>query len=466
MSKTIVIPILSLAALLAPSAAHAAVVVSEIAWMGTSVSANAEWIELQNTDATVTNLSGWTLVSSTGSPAIALTGTISANGFYLLERTSDASVPDMTADQIYSGALPNTGITFTLKDATGAVVDTVSGGTDWKSIGGDNVTKQTPQRNGSVWVTAVATPRALNSTGNTGTSGTGTTTTEDTSTPVPSVGGSPIVPTVSFSNPIPRLRMVLGPGRIVAAGARVPYEAHVYDEYGNVRNDINYTWTFGDGDVAYGREVEHTYAVPGTYLVVIHGMSGPSTVTATLTVRADPVTAHIARVDDAGVTVVNDSAAVLDLSFWKLTSGTESFMFPRYTALLPHGEVTFASRVTGFATTTKEIALTFPDGRPVASSSPSQVPEVPVVETPTASPQSVVQPVLPVLGIQTVGKEDIQIVTNATDTYEEATSAPSTPVDPGVLGASVGSFAPLLKSPWTASFFGLLLAAGAALVIL
>ncbi|MEK7100722.1 MAG: lamin tail domain-containing protein, partial [Patescibacteria group bacterium] len=86
-------------ALLAPTAAHAAVVISEVAWMGTSVSANAEWIELQNTGSENVSLAGWVLTSATGAPNIGLTGSIAGGGYYLLERTSDASVPSVTADQ-------------------------------------------------------------------------------------------------------------------------------------------------------------------------------------------------------------------------------------------------------------------------------------------------------------------------------------------------------------------------------
>jgi hypothetical protein len=35
------------------------VVISEIAWMGTSTSANDEWIELYNNSASPVSLSGW-----------------------------------------------------------------------------------------------------------------------------------------------------------------------------------------------------------------------------------------------------------------------------------------------------------------------------------------------------------------------------------------------------------------------
>ena len=40
---------------------------------------------------------------------ISLEGTISAHGFFLLERTDDATVANIDADQIYAGGLNNNG---------------------------------------------------------------------------------------------------------------------------------------------------------------------------------------------------------------------------------------------------------------------------------------------------------------------------------------------------------------------
>lgn len=50
--------------LLVPVATHAAVTFSEIAWMGSAASANAEWIELSN-DGIAVDVTGW-VVCATG----------------------------------------------------------------------------------------------------------------------------------------------------------------------------------------------------------------------------------------------------------------------------------------------------------------------------------------------------------------------------------------------------------------
>ena len=105
------------------------VVINELAWAGTAASLNDEWLELYVPGAASVSLAGWTL-SDGGDISITLSGTVAAGGFVLLERTDDTSVGNLTASQIYTGTLINTGETLTLKDANGNTVDTanLSGG--------------------------------------------------------------------------------------------------------------------------------------------------------------------------------------------------------------------------------------------------------------------------------------------------------------------------------------------------
>jgi len=105
--------------------------------MGTSASTpNDEWIELYNNTTSTIDLTGWTLVSTTdGSPNIALDGTISSGGFYLLERSDDDTVSNILADRIYTGALSQTegkpGEKLELRDANGNLIDMIDCSTGW-----------------------------------------------------------------------------------------------------------------------------------------------------------------------------------------------------------------------------------------------------------------------------------------------------------------------------------------------
>ena len=128
------------------------VIINEIAWMGTNVSANDEWIELYNTTNEDINLDGWVLKAEDGVPEINLTGQISAQSFYLLERTDDNTVPEIPADLIYKGALSNDGEDLKLFDNSGNLIDEVICSAGW--FAGDNETKQTMERIDSGWQTS------------------------------------------------------------------------------------------------------------------------------------------------------------------------------------------------------------------------------------------------------------------------------------------------------------------------
>lgn len=86
-----------------------AIVINEVAWGGTAANSNHEWIELYNPGTTDINITGWRLATSDNSLSITLNGTVPAGGYFLLERTSDNTVSDITADQIYTGTLANEG---------------------------------------------------------------------------------------------------------------------------------------------------------------------------------------------------------------------------------------------------------------------------------------------------------------------------------------------------------------------
>ena len=125
--------------------AHAAsngdVVVNELAWMGTSVDYNDEWIELYNNTGSSVSLDGWTLSATDGTPSITLNGSLAANEYFVLERTDDGTLSEVTANQIYSGALSNSGEVLELRDASGTLIDQVDA---WHS--GDNDSKATMAR--------------------------------------------------------------------------------------------------------------------------------------------------------------------------------------------------------------------------------------------------------------------------------------------------------------------------------
>ena len=140
------------------------IAINEIAWMGTEASYNDEWIELYNNTNEAINLDSWSLGASDGTPNITLAGMILAKGFFILERTDDDTLPKILADQIYTGALGNSGEDLKLLDNSGSLIDSVDCSGSWFT--GDNATKQTMEKTSTGWQTSQSpggTPKTENS---------------------------------------------------------------------------------------------------------------------------------------------------------------------------------------------------------------------------------------------------------------------------------------------------------------
>jgi len=237
-------------------------VINEVAWAGNSESHTAEWIELFNPSSRSIDLQNWRLLSSDGAPDIMLQGAISGmtsdnpeSGFYLLERGSDTSVPDQIADQLYQGALNNSGETLMLIDPYGRVVDTANAPTDGMQVSGwaagsattfssmERVNYTLPDTPPN-WAHALL-PEDL-----------------ATQTP-PLVLGTParrnwahnLPPVVAFTvtPAIPH------PGTLAAFSAMGTSDPN--------HDAIAYSWSFGDGATAEGANVTHVYETGGTYTV-------------------------------------------------------------------------------------------------------------------------------------------------------------------------------------------------------
>lgn len=75
------------------------VVINEVAWAGALGHHQDEWIELYNRASQPINFENWILYSGTdGKPYIKLSGQISAKGYYLIERTDDDTISDISSD--------------------------------------------------------------------------------------------------------------------------------------------------------------------------------------------------------------------------------------------------------------------------------------------------------------------------------------------------------------------------------
>jgi len=346
--------------LLAPFLANASVVISEIAWMGTAESATKEWIELKNTGSEDLDLSGWMLEALDGSPKISLSNIISTDSFFLLERSSDDTVPGIASDLIYTGALSNSGEILILKDNNGNEVDRVDGSDGW-SIGGNNTTKETLQLTSSGWVTASPTPKAEN---------------ENIDTlPSESQGSGSDDRPVSDSGiwlPVQetKIRAYAGVDKTVLVGAMVVFEGIAEDGAGEALSGARFLWNFGDGSIMDSQKVTHEFLYPGTYTVfldVSFGLYGASDL---LSVAVIPSPLRISEIKPGDfIEIQNDSSRTIDVSSFGISVGPSTgaqgkpFFFPSNTLIAPRAFLALGSNVLGFSIPASGGAkLLYPDG--------------------------------------------------------------------------------------------------------
>ncbi len=325
--------------------ASANVVINEIAWMGTNTSVNDEWIELYNNGTAPITIDGWVLKAADGSPIINLIGTISAGGFYLLERTDDTTVPSIPAGVIFSGALSNDGETLELKNNTEQIIETLSASSGWP--GGNATSKETMQRTPSgTWITATATPGAMNTTtGTTSTTGTGssgttgTTTTSSTTATVSNLekGDEDIVFKIE-PDPKYSARMIT-PETFVQ---QVPSDFSSEVKKDGIINDIRgkFEWSMGDGgsfNFNQSTPFTYTYQEPGEYVVMLRYYSNvfkinPDTIHQK-TITVIPATVAITAHTNNAIELINTSTGDINLGGWILQRDTSRFIFPTYTIL-------------------------------------------------------------------------------------------------------------------------------------
>lgn len=335
------------------SFAAANVVINEIAWMGSppkagesaSVASNNEWIELKNTGTEVADLTGWRLEAVDGQPSIALSGSIGAVGYFLLERTNDETVPGIAADLIYTGALSNSGEKLALKNAAGTIIDSVDAtsppaGGGWPA--GDNTTKETMQRvSAGGWITAAATPRAANERG----SSTSVLKVEPQTSP-------PTAPALSAPLYEPRRFFTVDAGEDIktVAGAEVRFQGAAYGLDGKLLDEtsgnVRYLWNFGDGAFFEGKNTNHIYRYPGTYRAALQVSSGQTSGSGVVEVMAGESTIAISEIAGAWIELANEGAATVDVSSWQIYSGSNVYAIPTRTIIGPGALVVFPQETT------------------------------------------------------------------------------------------------------------------------
>lgn len=329
--------------LILPTSSYAAVTINEVAWMGDSVSANHEWIELYNDGASSVNVSGWTLTDGMNLN-ITLEGVIEATTQAVLERSSEESAPG-TAFLVYTGALVNSGATLQLQRADGGLEDQVAGGENWGNIGGDNTTKETAQYTTSGWITAAPTPGQTNKT-----EGSVTSDTEDETKSSGSSGAKmksiPASEPVVLILPGVNLQLAIDGRQVGYVQQEMSFTAEGSGIGSTLLESLSYDWNFGDGYTANGKSVTHRYQFPGTYVVTVYGNYKRQNQVARFEVTVLPVTLSLTRNKTGDLQINNDSPYEIDISGYQVVASRE-FVFAPRSVMLPNQTVTLKSSAVG-----------------------------------------------------------------------------------------------------------------------
>jgi hypothetical protein len=324
--------------------ALAAVSINEVAWMGGVDSANYEWIELYNSGDSAVVVDGWTLKDGMNFN-LNLLGTIGSNSYAVLERTSEESALG-TAFFIYTGALVNTGATLVLSDSGGAIIDQVTGGTDWENIGGDNTTKETAQYSTSGWVTDVGTPGSSNGAGrveeeiieeevvNNSNSSSGSSKKSSAAS-------------VRLINSETKMTLKTDVQSIAYVNQLVTFKASASGLAASASKLVRFQWNFGDSYIATTTTAWHSYKYPGTYVVTVYARSGKSEQVSRHEITVLPVVFSLTRNEEGDIQINNDSPYDVDASGYTLR-GEKSITLPPRTIIANRGTVTIeAARLDG-----------------------------------------------------------------------------------------------------------------------
>jgi competence ComEA-like helix-hairpin-helix protein len=252
------------------------------------------------------------------------------------------------------------------------------------------------------------------------------------------------------------------------ATLEVPFRlsARVTTKSGAVDSAAQISWSFGDGSSSFGIDVEKVFHYAGTYLVTAIATDGSTKVRAELTVTVASAAARIVSVTGDGISIANDASERLDLSGWRLTSGTGFFRIPDGMTILPGASILLPSTITNLPIAF-DATLAYPDGV-IAT---RYVPPVAKVESITEQPSvpttsySQIQKVEPIISsktdVQTNGKE-IVAPTASTELAAVGAALPATP-SPQVAAAGASN---LFHSPWIFGLFGVIATAAGAFILL
>ena len=132
-----------------------------------------------------------------------------------------------------------------------------------------------------------------------------------------------------------------GRDRLAYSGAPIVFDGEVLvpkDSYGQ---SVKFVWSFGDGSVAEGKKVSHTYKFAGDYIVVLNtSLSDLSAVSRTSVKVVNP-SVVISNVSADSAEIWNKGIHEINLNGWIISTDRGKFVFPPDTIIGPNKKIVF-----------------------------------------------------------------------------------------------------------------------------
>lgn len=345
------------------------VIINEIAWMGTTESANNEWIELYNPTNQDISLTDWTLKATDGKPDISLNGIIPAQEYFLIERTDDKSIPDIPANIIrsFGTGLNNDGEYLELRDDKNTLIDFINGSNKWNDFG-DKDTKQTMERIETGWQTSQnvgGTPKASNSSGSS----------------IPAQKDQKIDndKITASSTPIKKLNNqppIAKAGSDITALVNQEIILDASQSQDPDMDKLTFFWNFGDGASDISAATTHTYTTPGQYIATLQVNDKEFSDLDIITINIYSPSIIISEfmpnpadsdTENEWIELYNKSEQIANLTNWRIDDqekGSKPFIFPENSLIAPHQYLVLRRAITKLSLNNNEdsVRLIYPNG--------------------------------------------------------------------------------------------------------
>lgn len=104
---------------------------------------------------------------------------------------------------------------------------------------------------------------------------------------------------------------------------------------------VKFVWSFGDGSVAEGKKVSHTYKFAGDYVVVLNASLPDLSAVSRTSVKVVNPSVVISNVSGDLVEVWNKGAFEINLNGWLISTDRGKFIFPQDTIITPNKKIAF-----------------------------------------------------------------------------------------------------------------------------